>query len=174
MGASYTLVGVSGGTYLLGKITGNTHVKETGWLALHAIAHSQIFTFAIKQLTNRERPLTHEGTSGFWNGGNSFPSGHAGSTFAVATVFAYEYRQHLAVPIVAYTIASAVAVSRIGAQRHWLSDIVVGGSSGFLIGRFVYRRHHDPSLPGSPVSATNRLVPQVALSATSVSLAWPF
>lgn len=175
IGASYSQVGLSGGIYLLGKATANRHTEETGLLALHAIAHTQIITQVVKQLTNRERPLTHDDISaGFWSGGDSFPSGHASTTFAVATVFAYEYRQHLAVPIVAYGVASAVAASRLSAQRHWVSDIVVGGSTGFLIGRYVYKRHHDPSLPGSPVSLTNRFVPQVSVSTTTLSLDWQF
>jgi membrane-associated phospholipid phosphatase len=173
-GASYSLAGLSAGTFLLGKAAGNRHAQESGWLALHAIAHTQIVVFALKQMTNRERPLTHEGGGGFWAGGDSFPSGHAATSFAVATVFAYEYRNHIAVPITAYTLASAVAASRLSAQRHWISDIVVGGTTGFLIGRFVYKRHHDPALPGSPVNRTDRLVPQISFGTRGVSLAWHF
>ena len=174
IGASYTLASVSAGTYLLGKVTKNKHVQETGLLSLHAFAHTQIVTFAVKQLTNRARPLSHEGTAGFWDGGNSFPSGHASTTFAVATVFAYEYREHIAVPILSYSVASVVAASRVSAQRHWVSDIVVGGSTGFLIGRYVYKRHHDPGLPGSKVTSSSPLVPEVAISATRLSLEWRF
>jgi membrane-associated phospholipid phosphatase len=91
----------------------------------------------------------------------------------VATVFAYEYKNHRAAPIIAYSLASAVAVSRISAQRHWLSDIFVGGSTGFLIGRYVYKHHHDPDLPGSSVR-NNRWIPQAAVSGTRVSLDWNF
>lgn len=174
IGAFYSLAGLSAGTFLLGKATGNKHAEESGWLALHAIAHTQIVVFALKQMPNRERPLTHQGRGGFWSGGDSFPSGHAATSFAVATVFAYEYRNHIAVPITAYTLASAVAASRLSAQRHWISDIVVGGATGFLIGRFVYKRHHDPSLPGSPVNRTDRLVPQVSFGSRTVSLDWQF
>src|SRR5262249_23093498 len=100
LGASYSLAGMSGATFLVGKLTGNKHAQETGWLALHAIGQTQIAVYGLKQLTNRERPLTHQGNGGFWDGGDSFPSGHSATSFAVASVFAYEYRQHLAVPIV--------------------------------------------------------------------------
>ena len=155
-GASSSLLVASSGTYLLGKVTGNKHAQETGLLALHAIGHSQIVTAAIKQLTNRRRPIVLDGSAGFWNGGNSFPSGHTSTTFAVATVFAYEYRHRPLVPIIAYAAASAVAVSRVAAQRHWASDIVVGGSMGFLVGRYVYKRHHAATLPGSIVPSRNR------------------
>lgn len=174
MGASYTLAGITGASYLLGRLGGSEHLKETGWVGLQAIAHTQIFVFAIKQATNRERPLTHEGHGSFWKGGNSFPSGHAATSFAVATVFAYEYRQHIAVPITAYTLATVIAASRLSAQRHWVSDIFVGSSMGFLIGRYVYKNHHNPALPGSPVSRTSRLMPDCGVGRRGIFCIWSF
>jgi membrane-associated phospholipid phosphatase len=172
LGAAYSLGGVSGGAFLLGKVTGNRRAEESGWLAMHAIAHTQLVVFAAKQITNRRRPPNRGTRSGFWDGGDSFPSGHSASSFAVATVFAYEYRDHIAVPIVAYTLASAVAASRMSAQRHWVSDIFVGSSTGFLLGRFVYRQHHDNGLPGSPVNRTSKLMPKVGLGAKTFALDW--
>jgi membrane-associated phospholipid phosphatase len=170
-GAAYSLAGISGGAYLLGKVTGNEHAQESGWLALEALAHTQVVVFAVKQLTNRRRPLPNRSHGGFWDGGDSFPSGHAASSFTVATVFAYEYHDHRIVPIAAYALASLVSISRVSAQRHWVSDIVVGGSTGFLIGRFVYKQHHNPSLPGSPV---RRALPRVAFSTRGINMAWEF
>jgi membrane-associated phospholipid phosphatase len=173
IGASYTLVSVSGGTYLLGKVTKNKHAEETGRLALNAFAHTQVVTFAIKELTNRARPPNEARRAGFWKGGNSFPSGHASTTFAVATVFAYEYREHIAVPILSYSVASVVSASRVSAQRHWVSDIVVGGSTGFLIGRHIFKRHHDPVFSEAD-PPLNHLLPDVAVSTNSVSMEWQF
>lgn len=174
LGAAYTLAGASGATYLIGKMTGNRHARETGWLGLEAIAHTQLVVFGIKQATNRKRPVLEQGRAGFWNGGDSFPSGHAATSFALATVFAYEYRHYIAVPITAYSVATLVSLSRIGARRHWVSDIFVGGSTGFLIGRYIYKHHHDPNLPGSPVSrsANSRLVPDVGFGRGGPTLSW--
>jgi membrane-associated phospholipid phosphatase len=172
IGASYSLVGATAATYLVGKLTGDNHAREAGWLGLQAVAHTQIVVFTIKQITNRERPQIDEGRGAFWHGGDSFPSGHAAASFAVATVFAYEYRDHIAIPIGAYSLATVVAASRVGARKHWVSDVVVGGSIGFLIGRFVYKRHHDPDLPGSPVTRTSRLIPEVGLGSRGLSLSW--
>lgn len=169
LGASYTLAGISGGSYLLGRVSGNNRLREAGILGLEALGHSQVAVFVMKQITNRERPINNEGGRSFWRGGNSFSSGHAASAFALATVFAYEYRDNIAVPITAYSLAGLVSVSRLGARRHWVSDIAVGGAIGFLFGRFTYQRNHDPSLPGSPVK---RLVPQVGIAGTEVVLSW--
>jgi membrane-associated phospholipid phosphatase len=172
VGAAYTLAGICGGSYLLGHVGGNEHMKETGWLGLQAIAHTQIFVFALKQATNRVRPATHDKHPTFWRGGDSFPSGHSATSFAVATVFAYEYRHHIAVPITAYSLATLVAFSRFSGQKHWVSDVFVGGSMGFLIGRFVYKNHHNPDLPGSPVSRTSRLIPEVGVSGRGFFCIW--
>ena len=131
VGAPYTWAGISGITYLIGRETGNDHARETGFLALEAVAHSQLIVYVIKELTQRQRPLVGTRRGGFWEGGDSFPSGHAIGAFAVAGVFAYEYRDHIAVPIVVYSAATAVDLSRLGAQKHWLSDLFVGSSMGF-------------------------------------------
>jgi membrane-associated phospholipid phosphatase len=174
LGAGYTLAGFSGLTVAVGQIAGDDHAKEAGLLALEALAHAQVVTFGVKQITNRGRPLDSDQKGGFWKGGNSFPSGHAASSFAVASVFAYEYRDHLAVPIAAYSLASLISASRLSARRHWFSDIFVGGSTGFLLGRYVYKKHHDSNLPGSPVRRTDRWAPDVQIGGTGVNLSWAF
>jgi membrane-associated phospholipid phosphatase len=174
LGAGYTLAGFSGGMWLFGKATGNHHTAEAGLLALEAVAHSQLITFAIKRATSRVRPDKEQSTGGFWKGGDSFPSGHASGSFAVAAVLAYEYRHHLAVPITAYSLATAISLSRMSARRHWVSDIFVGGSTGFLIGRYIYRKHHDPSLPGSIVNRISRLYPKFGFGEGGAQLAWEF
>jgi len=172
LGAWYSLAAMAGATYLVGKIAGDDHAKEAGMLGLEALGHTQLVVFTLKQLTNRERPLDHDKHGSFWEGGTSFPSGHAASSFSVATVFAYEYRNHIVVPIAAYSVAGLVSASRVSARRHWVSDIAVGDSLGFLIGRFVYKRNHDPALPGSPVSRKERLIPQVGVIDSSITLSW--
>ena len=171
IGAPYTVAGFSAATYLIGRATSNRHVQETGFLSLEAVAESEFITLVIKEITQRERPIQGSRHIGFWEGGTSFPSGHASGSFAVAAVFAYEYRDHIAIPIAAYTLASMVDVSRMGARQHWLSDLFVGSAVGFLTGRYVYKQHHDNSLPGS---LTSRLRPQLAAREHGVGLYWDF
>lgn len=173
-GAWYSVAGIAGSTYLAGKFAGDDHARETGLLALEALGHTQVAVFAIKQVANRGRPVDNDGHGGFWRGGTSFPSGHAASAFAVATVFAYEYRDHLAVPITAYSAATLVAASRTGARRHWLSDIFVGSSLGFMIGRATYRRNHNVNLPGVRVTRAGRILPEVGFGRWGPALSWFF
>jgi len=172
IGAAYTLAGFSGATALVGHLVGNDHAVEAGLLALEALAHTQVVVFGVKQITNRSRPDRNDNVAGFWKGGDSFPSGHAASAFSVAAVFAYEYREHIAVPITAYAVAGVVSASRLGARRHWFSDVFVGGSTGFLLGRYVYRKHHDPSLPGSAVRRSGLRPPEISIAANGVAAMW--
>jgi membrane-associated phospholipid phosphatase len=159
---------------LIGKATKNKRAREAGWLGLEAIAHTQLVIFGMKQATNRQRPIRNEG-AGFWKGGDSFPSGHAGTSFALATVFAYEYSDHIAVPIIAYTAASIISASRLSARRHWMSDIFVGGSTGFLLGRYIYRSQHNPALPGSRVPngyRTGKWMPNLGIGSRGATATW--
>lgn len=174
-GAAYTLAGFSGATYAVGKLTKNRHAQETGWLALQAVAHSQAIVYVLKQISNRTRPFNYDQQRrGFWRGGDAFPSGHAMTTWAVAAVYTYEYRHNIAVPVAAFSAATLVTLSRPSARRHWLSDIFVGGSMGFLIGRYVYKQHHDPTLPGSKIERRSWRKPDINLVPGGASLQWRF
>ena len=44
--------------------------------------------------------------------------------------------------VVAYGAAGLISVARFTAQRHYLSDILIGSAIGFGVGRYVYRVHH--------------------------------
>jgi membrane-associated phospholipid phosphatase len=164
-------------TYLIGKATGNSKARETGLLGAEAIAHSQIVTLVLKTATQRERPLDFQtnGSGGlaFGKGGNSFPSGHASGSFALATVFAYEYgREHRWVPYVSYGLASVVAASRLSAQQHWVSDLFVGSTVGFLIGRYVFKTHHDPRIDGEVPTRADQVIPTFGITAHEATVAW--
>ncbi len=177
LGAPYTLAGIAATTYLIGRGTGNSKARETGFLGAEAIAHSQIVTLVLKTATQRERPLDFRanGSGGiaFGKGGDSFPSGHASGSFALATVFAYEYgREHRWVPYTSYGLASVVAASRLSGEKHWVSDIFVGSTMGFLIGRYVYKTHHDPRADGEVPKRTDRFIPQFGITAHRATVAW--
>ncbi len=176
-GALYSLAGMSAAMYFAGRATKNGKAREVGLLGAEALAHSEIVTLVLKSATQRERPLdfhaNHSGGLAFGKGGDSFPSGHASGSFALATVFAYEYGGvHRWVPYASYGLASLVAASRMSAQKHWASDVFVGGTTGFLIGRYVYKSHHDPLVDGDTPTRADRLIPQFGMTAHRASAAW--
>ena len=155
VGAWYGVAGVTGGFYLVGRITGNAKARETGVLSAEALIDGLIVGQSLKVITQRKRPLDQPGEAQFFNGGTAFPSGHSVNAWAVATVVAHEY-DNLPVQISAYALAGLVSVSRFTGRRHYLSDIFVGGAIGYGIGHYVYRAHHDAKLDADVQQAGNR------------------
>ena len=83
------------------------------------------------------------------------------NAWAVATVVAHEY-DNLPAQLTAYGLASLVSLSRFTGQRHYLSDIFVGGAIGYGIGRYVYRAHHNTALDASVANQGNKWRPAVS------------
>jgi PAP2 superfamily protein len=124
-----TLFGSAGIIYGVGRIKDQPKVSHLGMDLIEALAVSEGLVQAVKYSTQRERP-DHSAH-------NSFPSGHASDTFAFATALERHLGWKGAVP--AYIISSYVAMSRLPANRHWLSDVVFGSSVGIIAGRTVTR-----------------------------------
>ncbi len=146
-GSSYVLLGGAAGFYFLGLGTHKQHLAETGRLGAEAVLDSFLVVEALKLATNRERPNEGNGQGGFWPHSTrsyeldgSFPSGHATETFALARVIASEYPSK-PVQVAAYAFALAISASRVTARQHFPSDVLVGGTFGYLIGGYVVRHH---------------------------------
>ena len=140
VGAFPTVFGASAVVYAIGRIRDEPEVSHLGMDLLRAIAVSTALTQAIKYSTRRERPDLSTR--------NSFPSGHAADTFAVATALQRHLGWRYSIP--AYLFASYVAGSRLPANRHWLSDVVFGGAVGVIAGRTVGSHERHASV--APVS----------------------
>lgn len=137
--------------YLTGLVRKDTYSKNTAVLAAEAVLDVEIPNLVLRNTTRRLRPLdvTPEGNfSNTWfkTTGNpltakgSFPSGHSGAAFAIATVFAERYSKRRWVPFVAYGVAGLVGFSRISSNHHFLSDVGFGGMLGFSISHWVVLR----------------------------------
>jgi hypothetical protein len=143
------LVGGAGGMWLLSHETHNEHWRETGFLAGEAALNSLVVVEGMKYSFGRQRPDEGNGNGQFLQGGVSFPSEHAAAAWSVAGVVAHEYPGTFT-KIMAYGLASLVDISRLKAQKHFPSDVVVGTVIGNLIAQNIYSRHHDPDLGGAP------------------------
>lgn len=169
----YTLAALEG----YGIIFKNQKMKTTTLLATQAYITGGLTESVLKFLTGRQRPYnsdpnavqakpTFHGpfykTTRDANGkklNSSFPSGHTTVAFAAATVFAMEYHNKPLVPILAYSAASLIGISRLTENKHWASDVLVGAALGYLNGRLVvnnYHRYARIKQPGSqkPLSFT--------------------
>lgn len=144
----YGSIGVGAGFYGLGLITHDDHKRETGLLSGEAFVNATLVAEALKLAVGRERPFQGDGFGHIGKGASSFPSEHAIGTFAIASMIAREYPNPF-VEIGSYGIAAAVAATRVTAGQHFPSDVLVGGTLGYLIGRKIYKDHHNPELDGS-------------------------
>ena len=143
----YSIVAAGGGLYVLSKITHDEHQRETGLLAAEAAIDALGDTTVLKYAFGRARPYQDNGLGNFFHGGTSFPSDHSAVAWSVASVIAHEYPGPLT-QIGVYGLATVVSASRVLGAQHFPSDVVVGGAIGWLIGRQVYRAHHDTELGG--------------------------
>src|SRR3977135_1710173 len=143
----YSLVVAGGGLYLWSKVSHDDHQRETGILAGEAAINSFAVDTAFKYAFGRERPNQGQGLGNFFQHGVSFPSDHSAVAWSIASVIAHEYPGPLT-QIAAYGLATAVSASRVLGAQHFPSDVVVGSAIGWLIGRQIYRAHHDPEVGG--------------------------
>lgn len=146
-GSYYATGAESAGIYFLGLAEKNPKLAETGRLGAEAILASGTVTLVTKMAANRQRPLQGNGRGDFWANGtshwefdSSFPSDHATASMALARVIAGEY-PHWYIVIPAYGFAESVGISRILANQHFPSDVLVGQAIGFLAGGYVLRHH---------------------------------
>lgn len=118
------------------------YVSNAALFVLCAVAASGIAVNILKFLLGRYRPyelLTHQLYGfHFWTFKatyTSFPSGHAQVIWSVMTAFA------LLVPrsgILGYPLAALLAVSRVFAKKHYVSDVLMGAFMGFAITLMLY------------------------------------
>ncbi len=152
---AYTLAAL--GAY--GFVFKNEKMKTTTLLATQAYITGAALESVLKFVSGRTRPSyypagveakprflgpfskTGKDISGK-NVYSSFPSGHTTVAFAAATVFASEYKNKPLVPIIAYSAATLIGVSRITENKHWATDVFVGAAVGFLAGKNVVNNYH--------------------------------
>jgi membrane-associated phospholipid phosphatase len=130
LGQAETQAALAIGTYVVGRATNHRHVSHLGMDLLRAGIEDGALTLAMKKAVGRKRP-TGECCA--------FPSGHASSTFAAATILERHLGWLAAVPT--YAVASYVATSRLHENRHWFSDVVGGATLGLIVGRTVVHTH---------------------------------
>jgi membrane-associated phospholipid phosphatase len=142
-----------------GFIFKSEKIKTTTLLASQAYITGGAMEALLKFLSGRQRPTHFDPNSleaepkfhgPFYKGSSadgkrinsSFPSGHTTVAFAAATVFAMEYKDRPLVPIIAYSAATLIGLSRITENKHWATDVLAGAGLGYLTGRQVVNNYH--------------------------------
>jgi membrane-associated phospholipid phosphatase len=119
--------GAALGTWAIGKMAGHRKTAEVGGDLLRAQVVSQVMVQGIKLATGRQRP---DGSDG-----RAFPSGHTASAFAMASVLDRHFGLKVGVPT--YAFATYVALARLSANKHHMSDVLMGAGLGIAAGRTV-------------------------------------
>ena len=137
IGSAWTQAGVSVGLYAIGRYvlpangeTKTNKVSHLGYDLLRAQIVSQALVHGIKFSARRDRP-TGECCA--------FPSGHAATAFAVASVLERHLGYRAAWPTL--LVATYVGASRLHDNRHFLSDVVFGSAIGMATGWTIVGRH---------------------------------
>jgi membrane-associated phospholipid phosphatase len=134
--------------YLWSLFNDAPQAHETGLLTAEALADSLAVSEVGKFVSLRDRPLVNNAHGDFFSSSpteSSFPSNHATAAWAMASVIGDEYPGWITRTAV-YGLATGVSVSRVLAEQHFPSDVLIGSATGWLIGHYVYRAHHNFSL----------------------------
>ncbi len=142
----YSYVAGSVTMYGTGLFSHNDHLRETGLLSGEAQVDAEIFDTLVKLGSFRERPSPADNYAGNFyqtsaGADSSFISGHAILTWSAAAVIAAEYPSPWKQAAV-YTGAAATALTRVMAERHFPTDVLLGSAAGWMIGHYVVRAHH--------------------------------
>jgi membrane-associated phospholipid phosphatase len=113
-------------------ILGGERTRSTGILSTASMAATSGVITLTRYVVDRDRPDGRDHA----RIRSSFPSGHAGGAFAVATVVAHKHPRY---KILSYTAATAISVSRVYLRRHYPSDVLVGSAVGYVAGRLILR-----------------------------------
>ena len=115
--------------------------RKIGMLCLCSLSLMLIVNnLILKNLINRQRPfvqITELVSLVSFPKDSSFPSGHSACAFAFAGTILFNCRKRFSIP--ALTFAFLMAFSRIYVGVHFLTDVIAGALTGFLLSFLVSR-----------------------------------
>ena len=115
--------------------------KELGLNTLKATVVGVTVARSLSTIIGRARPFSSKDNSTNFNilkglkySLSSMPSGHSTVAFAFAAAADKSTAKSMAKTALLYSMAFITAISRVYHDRHWLSDVIMGGTLGYLIG----------------------------------------
>lgn len=126
-GGVYAQVGGAFAVYAVGRAAGLKSVADVGSDLFRAQVLTQAIVQGMKFSLQRPRPDQSNRLS--------LPSGHTAGAIATATVLHRHFGWKVGIP--AYTAGAYVAASRMSANKHHLTDVMLGAAVGLAAGRTV-------------------------------------
>jgi hypothetical protein len=122
-GHPWTHIGVAAIWYATSKKTHDDLNKERAKSMIAVLSVTGVATMGLKAIRHNDSP---NGKDWAW------PSGHAASSFTVASMLDEFYGPNVGIP--AYAFASLVSYRMLDTGDHWTSDIVFGTTLGLVVG----------------------------------------
>ncbi len=114
--------------------------KQRAGAMLRALGVTSVITMGLKAIRDNDSP---NGKKWAW------PSGHAASSFTVASVLDEFYGPRVGIP--AYAAACLVSYRMIDSGDHWGSDIIFGATLGWVVGHTFAGKHKELEVAGFKV-----------------------
>lgn len=150
-GELYSPIIIAGAFGLNGILSGDKQSKKIGFEIIQTLIYAGSITTGLKLITGRSRPFTDNGSKDFGNWSllddqfHSFPSGHTTVAFSISTVLANNTENEW-LKVLCYIPAVLTATSRVYQDKHWASDVFLGGIIGYAVGTWVTAKHEENSL----------------------------
>lgn len=148
-GNPWSHLGATGLWFFLSQSNDDELNQERALSLLSSLIITDSTIFALKLVRNNDTP----------NGKDlSWPSGHTASSFCVASVLDEYYGPQVGVP--AYIGASLVGWRMMDAGDHWASDVLFGGTLGYVVGHTVAAKHKQLEIAGFKIEPMMSLSPR--------------
>jgi len=134
-------------TWGAGALFDSPALRETGMMLVESMLMVGVVQQPLRIVVGRARPYADEGNLSFKpftldNDYASFISGHAWSAVTVSTVLALQIDNTWA-SVGLYTLALTTPVSRMYADKHWLSDVLAGSVLGYFSAQSLWKWRHE-------------------------------
>ena len=148
------------GIYGVGLLANSDKIRNVGVQLGESVIYAGVITVTLKSLLGRSRPFTERGHADFHpftvsDDKVSFPSGHATLSFAFSTVMANQV-DNIFWKAGWFGAAGLVSYARLYHDKHWLSDVVMSGAIGYLVGRFVVNHSLNNKNEEQAIEKTNK------------------
>lgn len=122
------------------------------YIQLQVILYSSLFIQALKFLFGRYRLKAFFETgdygfsimNSFGYSNSSFPSGHSSIIFTFVTIVMLLFPiKSKSIKAIVYLFASIIAFSRVMVNAHYISDVIVGCSIGYILSVYIFKQKKD-------------------------------
>jgi hypothetical protein len=139
-GHPWTHIGVAALWYANSRRHNDDFNTERSKSMLAALAITNVAVFSLKAIRHNDTP---NGKDWAW------PSGHAASSFTVASMLDEFYGPDVGIP--AYLFASLISYRMLDTGDHWTSDVVFGAAIGWVVGHTFETKQKQLEIAGFKV-----------------------